>query len=48
VYSETPALCMTLHRTDATTVEAAEAELVEEDSASMYLAGNLIKQEVLK
>lgn len=50
VYSETPALCMTFHRTDATTVEAAEIELVEEEESTMYGPGNLIKnqsQEVL-
>jgi hypothetical protein len=50
VYAETDVLCMTFHRTDATTVEAAEAELVEEDDAAMYGSGNLInhqKHEVL-
>ena len=47
VYSETPALCLTFHRTDATTVEAAEAELVEDDPLSMYDAGNQIKMEAL-
>lgn len=49
VYSETPALCMTFHRLESTTVEAAEAELVE-DEPSMYAIGNQIKietQEVL-
>jgi hypothetical protein len=48
VFSETPVLCMTFHRTDATTVEDAEAELVEEDMASMYASGNLIKYGALK
>lgn len=43
VLSLTPALCMTFHRTDATTVEAAEAELVEEDLGAMYGAGNSLK-----
>jgi hypothetical protein len=43
VYAETDVLCMTFHRTDASTVEAAEAELVEEDAATMYTAGNRIK-----
>lgn len=43
VYSETDALCMTFHRTDATTVEEAEAELVEHDPLSMYAAGNKLK-----
>lgn len=47
VYSETPALCLTFHRTDATTVEAAEAELVEDDPLSTFQAGNQIKQEML-
>lgn len=45
VYAETDVLCMTFHRTDATTVEAAEAELVEEDDATMYRSGNLIKNQ---
>lgn len=51
VFSETPALCMTFHVTNATTVEEAEAELVEEEENSMYDAGNRIKNqtyEVLK
>lgn len=43
VYSETPALCMTFHRTDSTTVEQAEAELVEEEKDTMFTAGNLLK-----
>jgi hypothetical protein len=51
VYSETPALCMTFHIADSTTVEEAEKELVEEDESEMYAAGNLLKNqptEVLK
>lgn len=40
VYSLAPTLCMTFHRTDATTVEEAERELVEEDPESMYGLGN--------
>lgn len=40
ILSLTPALCMTFHRTDTTTVEEAEAELVEDDDSSMYAAGN--------
>ena len=48
VYAETDTLCMTFHRTDATTVEAAEAEMVEDDPASMYEAGNKVKAEVLR
>ena len=48
VYSHEPTVCMTFHRTDATTVEEAELELVEDDPSSMYTAGNIIKsQEVL-
>lgn len=45
VFSETPALCMTFHVTDATTVDDAEAELVEEDNSTRYGAGNLIKNQ---
>ena len=48
VYAETDALCVTFHRTDATTVEAAEAELVEEDPTSMFLPGNIVKPEYSK
>lgn len=49
VLSLEPTLCMTFHRTDATTVEEAERELVEEDENDMYLPGNRAKpQEVLK
>lgn len=45
VFSVTPARCMTFHICQATTVEEAERELVEEDEASMYLPGNLIKDQ---
>lgn len=44
VLSITPAVCMTFHRTDATSVEEAEAELVE-DEPSAYAPGNKIKFE---
>lgn len=50
VYAVTDALCMTFHALEATTVEEAEAELVEPEADSMYVPGNLIKhdaQEVL-
>lgn len=48
VLSLEPTLCMTFHRTDSTTVEEAERELVEEDERDMYLPGNRAKpQEVL-
>lgn len=43
VYSVTAARCMTFHRTDATDVDAAEAELVEEDPASLFDAGNRLR-----
>jgi len=43
VLAETDVLCMTFHRTDATTVEAAEDELVEEEESTMYSPGNLIR-----
>lgn len=43
VFSETDALCMTFHRTDSTTVDEAEIELVEPEEQSMYTSGNLIK-----
>jgi hypothetical protein len=45
VFAETDVLCMTFHRTDATTVEAAEVELVEEEETTMYSPGNLIKNQ---
>lgn len=48
VYAVTDTLCMTFHRTDATTVEDAEAELVEDDPASMYLPGNRVRAPALE
>jgi hypothetical protein len=50
VYAVTDALCMTFHAIEATSVEEAEAELVEEEADCGYDPGNLIKhqpQEVL-
>lgn len=50
VLSETDALCMTFHVVDARTIEEAEQELVEPDSADMYTPGNRLphqSQEVL-
>jgi hypothetical protein len=47
VYAETDALCMTFHCLDATTVEDAEAELVEDDPESMFGIGNKVKLEEL-
>ena len=46
VLAETDALCMTIHRTDITTVEEAE-DLVEDDPASMFGIGNVLKQQPL-
>lgn len=43
VYALTDAMCMTIHRADATTVEEVEPELVEDDPTSMYTIGNHIK-----
>ncbi len=40
VYAVTDALCVTFHETDATDVEAAEADLVEPDETSPFLPGN--------
>lgn len=46
VYAETDALCMTFHRTDALDVDAAEADLVEDDPGAMYAAGNRLPNAV--
>jgi hypothetical protein len=43
VYAVTDALCMTFHAIEATTVEEAEAELVEVEPNSMYSLGNQVK-----
>ena len=43
VYAVTDALCMTIHATEASTVEEAEATLVEVDPNSMYSLGNRVK-----
>lgn len=48
VVSITPAVTLTVHKTRATTVEQAEAELCEDDQDSMYLPGNIVKPGVLK
>jgi hypothetical protein len=48
VYAETDAMCMTFHRTDAATVDAAEAELVEDDADAMYAAGNRLTNDARK
>lgn len=43
VYALTDTTCMTFHRTDATTVDDAETELVESDPDGQYLPGNVVK-----
>lgn len=43
VFSITPAVCMTFHKTDATTVEEAEAELIEEDDQALFDASNQLR-----
>jgi hypothetical protein len=43
VYALTDAVCMTFHATEATTVEQAEAELVEADPMTMFGPGNTLK-----
>ena len=43
VYALTDAVCMTFHALEATTVEQAEAELVEADPMSMFGPGNTLK-----
>lgn len=48
VYAETDAICMTFHVMDKKSVEEAEAELVEIEENTMYLSGNIVKQEVLE
>ena len=43
VYSETPSVCLTFHKTDAKTVEEAAEELFEKDENSMYDSYNNVK-----
>jgi len=43
VYALTDAVCMTFHALEATTVEQAEAELVEPEPNSMFNPGNKLK-----
>lgn len=47
VYSETATHTITFHRTDATTVEDAEKELLEPDETARFDAHNKLKLEVL-
>jgi hypothetical protein len=48
VYAVTDTLCMTFHAIEATTVEEAEAELVEADPDSMYSLGNQVKHKEIE
>jgi len=48
VLALTDTLCITIHRVDSDTVEAAETELVEEDPDSMYTEGNQLKRSELE
>lgn len=48
VYALTDTLAMTFHVTDATTVEQAEEQLVEEDPTAMYLTGNVARNEQIE
>jgi quercetin dioxygenase-like cupin family protein len=43
VYAITDALCMTIHRAEANTVEQVEDELVETDPESAFGIGNMLK-----
>ena len=43
VYTETDALCVTIHRVDSTDVESVESELVEEDPNTLFAVGNKVK-----
>lgn len=48
VYAVTDALCMTFHAIEATSVEEAEAELVEVELDSMYSLGNQVKHKEIE
>ena len=48
VYAVTDALCMTFHAIEATSVEEAEAELVEVEPNSMYSLGNQVKHKEIE
>lgn len=48
VYAITDTTCMTFHAIGATTVEAAEAELVEAEPNNMYSPGNQVKHQLLE
>lgn len=48
IYSLEPSVCMNFHKTDATTVEAAELELVEVDESAMFTVGNILKPQLIE
>lgn len=48
VYAVTDALCMTFHAIEATSVEEAEAELIEVEPDSMYSLGNQVKHKEIE
>jgi hypothetical protein len=48
VYAITDTLCMTFHAIEATTIEEAEAELVEVVPDSMYSLGNQVKHKEIE
>ncbi len=48
VFAVTDAMCMTIHRADATTVESAADELVEDDPDSAFDAMNNLKDKLIE
>lgn len=48
VYAVTDALCMTIHRADATTVDGAADELVEDDPDSAFDCENKLKDKLIE
>ena len=48
VYAVTDALCMTFHAIETTSIEEAEAELVEVEPDSMYSLGNQVKHKEIE
>ena len=48
VFAHTDAICITVHATDLTDLEAIEAELIEPDETALFDANNQMKPELLK
>lgn len=48
VYAHEDSICLTVHRTDQTDVEAIESELVEPDDTALFDARNHLKPELLE